>query len=254
MPTAATKLAKSLTLVGCLTALGACGRGDQTQDFGAEGFYERGQKSMDAGNYAGAANYFMQLAARYPFSNSSRQAQLDLIYLFYMGSQPDAAIDAANEFERENPTHERVDYCLYMKGLVYFDGAPNILERIFRVDLTMRPPKDTLLGFSTFQELIRRFPDSEYIDDARQRMVYLRNRLATYENHVAAYYIDRGAYVAAINRSKYALEHYAGAPELEETLGLLIDSYRQLGMFDLAADAERVLEQSFSDANITADL
>ena len=246
---------RALLALFAAATLSACGnRDDVIQDFGAEGFYERGKEAMDGGNYVGAINYLLQLEARYPFSNASRQAQLDLIYLYYMSRQPEAAIDAANEFERENPTHPRVDYCLYMKGLVYFDSAPNILERMFRVDLTLRPPKDTLLAFSTFQELIRRFPESRYLADARQRMVFLRNRLATYENHVARYYIDRGAFVAAVNRGKYAIEHYAGAPELEQTLELMIEAYNELGMLDLAADSERVLQESFGDSEITADL
>ena len=104
---------------------------------------------------------FHALEARYPFSNVTRQAQLDLIYLYYKSQQPESAIDAAEEFERENPTHARVDYCLYMRGRVYFDQAPNVLEKLFRVDLSLRPPKDTLRSFSTFQELVRRFPDSD---------------------------------------------------------------------------------------------
>jgi outer membrane protein assembly factor BamD len=234
--------------------LSACGnrRDDVVQDFGAEGFYERGASAMEAGNYVGAIQYFLQLEARYPFANDTRQAQLDLIYLYHRSHQPEAAIDAAEEFERENPTHPRVDYCLYMKGLVYFDQAPNILERLFNVDLTVRPPKDTLRSFSTFQELIRRFPDSVYVEDATQRMVFLRNRLANYENHVARYYIERGANVAAVNRAKYALEHYPGAPELEETLELLAIAYEQLGMMDLSADARRVRNESFGEATATA--
>lgn len=239
---------RSIVLVIALALLAACGnRRDTVQDFGEEGFYERANDALTAGNFVGAINYLLQLEARYPFSNAARQAQLDLIYAYYRSSQPDAAIDAAEQFERENPTHPRVDYALYMKGLVYFDEAPNILERLFRVDVTQRPPKSTLLAFSTFQELIRRYPDSRYGPDARQRMVFLRNRLARYENYVAQYYIERGAYVAAINRSKYAIEQYPGAPELEETLQLLIEAYEQLGMLDLAADARRVLNASFGD-------
>ena len=85
-------------------------------------------------------------------------------------------------------------------------------------------------------------------------MVYLRNRLADYENHVADYYVRRGAYVAAINRAKYALEHYPEAPELEQTLQILVAAYEQLGMTDLAADARRVLRQTFGDEAATAQL
>ncbi len=242
----AVKILLLLTLAA--TALTACGRKDNTvQDAGPEALYERGRDAMDASNYAGAIQDFMALEARYPFSNVTRQAQLDLIYLYYKSQQPESAIDAAEEFERENPTHARVDYCLYMRGRVYFDQAPNVLEKMFRVDLSLRPPKDTLRSFSTFQELVRRFPDSEYVADARQRMIFLRNRLAEYENHVAAYYIERGAYVAAVNRAKYALEHYPGAPQLEQTLALMVVAYENLGMTDLAADARRVLEESFGE-------
>jgi outer membrane protein assembly factor BamD len=241
------KISRSLILAAFAAAIVGCGRDDVVQDVGAEGFYERGYEAMQAGNYPGAILYLRQLEARYPFSNVTRQAQLDLIYLYWRSRQPQQAIDAAEEFERENPTHPRVDYCLYMKGLTYFDEAPNILERMFKVDMTERPPKETLLAFSTFQDLIRRYPDSRYVPDSRERMIFLRNRLAAYENHVARYYIRRGAYVAAVNRGKYALEHYAGAPELEDTLALMVEAYQRLGMTDLAADTERLLALNFGD-------
>ena len=238
-----------LVLVAAAAAMLASGCGNRRDRLvasaGPEELYDRGSASMRSGNYPTALAYFQQLEARYPFSNVTRQAQLDMIYVYYRARQPESAVDAANEFEQENPTHPRVDYCLYMKGLIYFDAAPNFLERMFRVDMSERPPRDTLLAFATFDDLIRRFPDSEYIPDARQRMVFLRNRLAEYENHVAGYYIDRGAYVAAVNRAKYAIEHYPGAPALEDSLTLLARAYSLLGLSDLAADAQRVFALNF---------
>ena len=242
---------KGLTALIVVALLCACGRDDVIDDQGPEAFYERGYEALQNNNFPGASQAFLFLVARYPFSPLARQAQLDLIYVYYRGGQPEAAIDAAEEFERENPTHPRVDYALYMKGLTYFDEAPGVLERLFRVDVTVRPPKDTEAAFSTFQELIRRFPNSKYVPDARQRMVFLRNRLATYENHVARYYLDRGAYIAAVQRAQYALERFAGAPQLELTLQLMIEGYESLGMTDLAEDARRVLAQSFPEAVAT---
>jgi outer membrane protein assembly factor BamD len=85
-------------------------------------------------------------------------------------------------------------------------------------------------------------------------MTFLRNRLAGYENYVAKYYVKRGAYVAAINRAKYALEHYPEAPELEDTLQILVAAYEQLGMEDLAADARRVLRETYGEEAATAKL
>jgi outer membrane protein assembly factor BamD len=217
------------------------------QDQGPDVLYELGLESMDIGNFPTALAYFQALEARYPFSNVTRQAQLEMIYAYYRNREPELAIDQAEEFERENPTHPRIDYCLYMKGLARFDEEPNIIEKMFRADLSARPPRDTILAFSIFQELLRRFPTSQYAPDSRERMIYLRNRLATYENHVAAHYMERGAYVAAINRAKYSLEHFPGAPALEESLQVMIDAYELLGMMGLAADVRRVLHESFGE-------
>jgi len=211
---------------------------------GPEVIYQTGRDAMDSGDYRDALLYFQALQARFPFSNVTRQAQLDMIYAFYRNREREAAIDAAEAFERENPTHPRVDYALYMRGLAHFDQPPNWLERMMKVDLTERPPRDTMQAFAVFQELLRRFPDSEFAPDARERMIFLRNRLAAYEMHVAEYYIEREAYVAALNRAKFAVEHYPGAPDIERALEIMIDCYERLGMTDLAADSQRVLDET----------
>lgn len=243
-----TSKTNALTLLTAAAVVAGCGGDDNLiMDEGPDVIYQRGVESMESGNFPIALAYYQALEARYPFSNVTRQAQLDMIYAYYRGREFESAIDAADEFERENPTHPRVDYCLYMKGLSYFDQAPNILERWFRVDLSERPPRDTLQAFSVFQELVRRFPNSQYVPDTRERMVFLRNRLAAYENHVASYYFERGAYVAAINRAKYALEHFPGAPATEESLQIMVEGYEQLGMMDLANDARRVMQESFGE-------
>jgi outer membrane protein assembly factor BamD len=211
---------------------------------GPEAIYAAGTSAMEAGDFRDALLYFQALQARFPFANITRQAQLDMIYAFYRNREREAAIDAAEAFERENPTHPRVDYALYMRGLAHFDQSPNWLERVMNVDMTARPPRDTMQAFEVFQELLRRFPNSEYATDARERMIFLRNRLAAYENHVAEYYIRREAYVAAINRAKYTLEHYPGAPVVERSLEIMIEAYENLGMMDLADDARRVLAET----------
>jgi len=231
-----------------LALLSACGnRNDSILQIGAQQLYEEGAERLRKSNFVGAIGSFQNLNVRYPFAPVTRQAQLDLIYAYYKSGQPEAALDVAETFARENPRLPEVAYCLYMTGLILFDKEPNILERLFKVDITERPPKETFQAFVAFQSLIRQFPDSEYVENARQRMIYLRNRLATYENHVASYYMRRGAYVAAINRGKYALEHYSGAPELAETLMLMIEAYESIGMMDLALDTRRVMQENFGD-------
>ena len=207
--------------------------------------YETAQKSIRSGNYRRGIQLFEAIQARYPFSDLSRQIQLELMYAYYRSGRREQSVEAADTFMRENPTHERVDYALYIKGISYFEEGKSFLERWFRRDVTKRPPKDVDLAYSSLRRLVERYPASEYAADARQRMIYLKNRIADYENHVAEYYIRRGAYVAALNRAKSALEEYNGADGNARSLQLMAEAYENLGMGDLAADTRRVLAENF---------
>lgn len=230
-----------------LSLLGGCSSMRSKPINNADDLYDKAKKDLDDGTYAGAIKSYEMLEARFPFSNSTRQGQLDLMYAYYKNGDRENAIDQAEQFIRENPTHPRVDYAYYVKGLANFDHERNFLERWFRVDLSKRPPVNSRTSFQAFQVLLQRFPNSPYAPDARQRMIFLRNRLADYEVYVARYYFKRGAYVAALNRAKYAVENYDGAPSIKEGLTLMRDSYTKLGMNDLASKSTLVLEKNFPE-------
>lgn len=207
--------------------------------------YETAQRSVRSKNYQRAIRIFESLQAQFPFSELSKQIQLELMHAYYKANQPEQAIDSADQFMRENPTHERYDYALYIKALAHFEDRPGLLERWFNRDVSNRPPRDAALSFSLFKRLVERYPASPYAEDAVQRMVYLKNRLAAYENSVARFYLRRGAYVAALRRAQNALRQYNGADSGEETLDILVEAYQALGMDELAADARRVREANF---------
>jgi len=207
--------------------------------------YTKAQQAIGQGNYRRGIQIFEAIQARFPFSELSRKIQLELMHAYYSGGQREQAIDAADTFMRENPTHPRVDYALYIKALSYFESGPGMLERWFRKDTTRRPPKELEQSYATLRRLVERFPASEYAPDAEQRMVYIKNRLAQYENHVADYYYRRGAYVAALRRAKSALEQFNGAEGNLRSLQIMANSYDKLGMTDLAEDARRVLAANF---------
>jgi outer membrane protein assembly factor BamD len=243
-----------LTTAATLFALLAgCGDTPRQQVGNAERLYELAKRASDNGNYRDAIVYYEQLEARFPFSNPARQGQLDLMYAYYKNREPESAIDQADQFIRENPAHPRVDYAYYIKGLVQFERNPNFLERWFNADLSERPPIDARKSFQAFQTILERFPNSEYAEDSRKRMVFLRNRLASYEIYVAEYYLKRGAWVGAINRCKYAIENYDGAPQIHRALEIMAESYRRLGMNDLAADTEKVLKENSSPDQLAQD-
>jgi len=215
--------------------------------------YADAQQAVHVGNYRKAISIFEALQARFPFSDFATQIQLELAYSYYKDGRTEQAIEAADTFLRENPTHPRVDYAIYIKGLAYFERGQTMLERLFRKDINRRPPKDGQLAFSAFSRLVERYPASEYAADAQQRMIYLKNRLAAYENQVARFYLERDAYVAALNRAKTAIEVYSGADSGAESLEIMIEAYEGLGMTQLASDTRRVLQSNFGNNPIASN-
>jgi outer membrane protein assembly factor BamD len=107
-------------------------------------------------------------------------------------------------------------------------------------------------AYGAFRELVTRFPDSKYAQDSAERMRYLTNALAGYEVHVARYYYNRGAYVAAVNRAQATLVNYPKTPANEDALILLAESYDKLGMIELRDDTRRVLKETFPNGRYFA--
>jgi len=223
-------------------------KGDKVIEGSPEQLYRDAIHDIKSNNYPSAIQRYEMLEARYPFSEQAKQGQLDLIYAYYKNRSADAAIDQTDQFIRENPTHPRVDYAYYVRGLVYFESGANWLERKFKADIAKRPPHEARKSFQAFQVLVQQYPKSPYTADARQRMIFLRNRLADYEIEVARYYLKRGAYVGAANRAKGVIEGYDGAPAVDEALKILAASYRRLEIDDLAQVTDNVRK-----ANATPD-
>ena len=236
-----------VALSAALLLFAGCGGNEEEFDLtrNIREAYVEAQEAMEAGNWRKAIGIFEALQARFPFSEFATQVQLELTYAYYKDGRTEQAIDAADTFMRENPTHDRVDYALYIKGLAYFEQGQTFLERLFRKSVDRRPPRDGELAFDTFARLVQRYPASAYAGDAQQRMIYLKNRLAAYENAVARFYLKQEAFVAALNRAKTAIEVYHGADSTAESLEIMIEAYDGLGMTDLANDARRVLQKNF---------
>ena len=214
-----------------------------------ESLFKQAHKFLDEGSYGAAVKTYEALTARYPFSDPAKQARLDLIYAYYKQHEKEAAIDAADSFIRENPTHPRRDYAYYMKGLVYFERDINFLERWMKVDISERPPQDLSKSLESFQHLVTQYPQSEYAADAHQRMLYVRNRLADYNIHVARYYVKRGAWIAALARSREVIETFEGSPRTRDALEISALCYDRLGMKDLAADSRKLLASNFPESS-----
>ena len=221
---------------------------DETAGWTAEKLYAEAKMEMGRNGYANAIKYLEKLEARYPYGRYAQQAQIELAYVYFKEGEHASAIAACDRFIKLHPNHPNVDYIYYLKGLVNFNEDLGLLGKLSRQDLTERDPKAARDSFDAFKELVTRYPESKYTPDGIERMKYLVNALASYEVHVARYYMKRGAYVAAANRAQYAMLNYSQAPAVEEALFVMVRAYDALGMADLRDDADRVMHKNFPDS------
>lgn len=238
----------------CLTAsllLSACSNTpkDVTQGWTPERIYAEARDEVSAGAWDKAIGLFEKLEGRAAGTLLAQQAQLEKAYAQYKTNEKIQAIATLDRFIRLHPTSPAMDYALYLKGLVNFNDNLGLFSALINQDLSERDQKAAKESYESFLELTRRFPDSKYSTDARQRMTYIVNSLAGYEVHVARYYARRGAHVAAINRAQQALADYQGVPAAEQALAILVYSYDALGMTQLRDDARRVLDQNYPNSS-----
>jgi outer membrane protein assembly factor BamD len=221
---------------------------DETAGWSAEKLYSEAKSEIAKHGFANAIKYLEKLEARYPYGRYAQQAQIELAYVYFKEGDPVSALAACDRFIKLHPNHPNVDYIYYLKGLINFNEDLGLLGKISRQDLTERDPKAARESFEAFKELVTRFPESKYTPDGIARMKYLVNALASYEVHVARYYMKRGAYVAAANRAQFALLNYSQAPAIEEALFVMVKAYDAMGMADLRDDADRVMHKNFPDS------
>jgi outer membrane protein assembly factor BamD len=215
---------------------------DEYAKMSAQELYDKAKDSLNSGDYETAISTFEQLEARYPFGNYAQQAQLEIAYAYYKFDEPDSCIATADRFIRNNPGNPHLDYAYYLKGLANYTRGASLIDRVGSRDPSDRDTRALRDSFNDFTQLVKKFPDSRYTEDATQRLIFLHNMLAKYEINVAEYYMKRGAWVAAANRAKYVIENYQRTPSAQDALEVLVRAYTKMGLTGLASDAKRVLD------------
>jgi outer membrane protein assembly factor BamD len=221
---------------------------DPTAKWDADKIYKEAHEEMQVGNWKKARELLEKLEARFPFGRYAQQAQMEIAYSYYKEGESASAVTAAERFLKLNPNHPYCDYMQYIKGLSLFSDDLGILGHTFGRDPTFRDPKAMREAFDAFKELVVKYPNSKYAPESTARMNYLVNALAQSEVNVARYYLERGAYLAAVQRAQVALRDYVGAPASEEALSIMVHAYKSLGMDGLRTDTERILLKNYPNS------
>jgi outer membrane protein assembly factor BamD len=242
----------SAVLLFLLLAACATKEKDPTEGWSVDKIYSEAKDEMGNLQYEKAAKLFEKLEGRAAGTPLAQQAELEKAYAFFKNKDIALAISTLDRFIKIHPASPAIDYAYYLKGVVNFNDEKGLLDFVSKQDLADRDQKAAKESFEAFKELVTRYPESKYSEDARYRMAYMVNTLARSELGVARYYVRKGAYVAALNRVQSAIQDYPGTPAIQEALLLLAECYDKLGLAPLRDDTLRVWKLNYPEAALPA--
>jgi len=206
--------------------------------------YELSKELFASGERDGAIKTLENLQAAYPSSKFAMQAKLDIAYNLFNSDKFDESIDILNDFIKLYPNELVAPYAFYLRGLASEKKSHSILDK-FITDHAQRDVSTVVDALNFYVDLIKKFPNSEYSVEAKEKLISLRNTLARHELFVAIFYTKKEAYIASINRCKFIIVKYPESPSVPAALHLMAYNYDKIDSPKLAMDARRVLSSSY---------
>ncbi|MFO1118990.1 MAG: outer membrane protein assembly factor BamD [Rhodospirillales bacterium] len=205
--------------------------------------YNEAMDNLEAGDDKQAAKLFDEVERQHPYSSWATKAQLMAAYAHYSANQYDEAVTAADRFIDLHPANPDVPYAYYLKGLSYYERISDI----------HRDQEMTEQAKKVFEEIVTRFPNSEYARDARLKIDLANDHLAGKEMVIGRYYLSHGYYLAAINRFRTVVDRYQTTTHTPEALLRLTEAYSALGIDGEARKSAAVLGYNFPDSEWYSD-
>ena len=225
----ALSLGLSATLVGCSTLTKKKEVVDAGPQSSEQVYYDKAQKSLERGQYSDAAQSLEALDTYFPTGQYSQKAQLDLLYTKFKQKDYEGTIALADRFIRLNPQHPNADYAYYVRGVANMEQNYDGLLRYTSLQQSHRDVSYLKVAYQNFVDFIRRYPSSEYAVDAAQRMKFIGQELAENEMTAARFNLKRKAYLAAVERGQWVVEHFPETPQIPEALATMAYGYNKLG-------------------------
>jgi outer membrane protein assembly factor BamD len=208
-------------------------------DVPADDVYNQGVARLDKKDTSGAAKKFGQLEKDYPYSDWSRKGLLMETFAQYQGGDYDSAIQSGARYYQLYPNTPDAPYALYLQAMSYYNQVPDI----------SRDQQQSGKALELFNQIVTKYPTSEYANDARYKIQVTRDQLAGKEMSIGRFYLARKNYVAAVNRFREVLAKYQTTRHTEEALMRLTEAYLALGITNEAQTAAAILGHNFPDSD-----
>ncbi len=246
------RIAAAAALLALALSASGCSMFDQFNPFGAEKYkmevkpdtpasktYDQGLEKLANGAPQEAAKKFTELGKQYPESDWARKGQLMTVYANYQAASYTDAETAAEKYLRDFPNSPDAAYVAYLQANSYYAQIPDIA----------RDQDSASKALSSFQDILKKYPKSEYIEDSKFKITVCQDQLAGKEMSIGRFYLNRHNYTAAINRFRNVLQYYQTTRHAPEALYRLVEAYMGLGISDEAETAAAVLGHNFPDSD-----
>ena len=228
--------AAALFLAGCM------GRGESTdvalQTENPDLLYNQGLALLNAGDTSDASKKFQEIDKQHPYSDYARRSLMMSAFVSFRRGKYQDAVNDAQRYVTLYPTSPDAAYAQYLIGESYFRQIPDVTRD---QDLSKK-------AIDAMNTVVTKYPESEYVEDARKKIQMATDQIAGKEMQVGRYYLERREYLAAVNRFKNVASNYQTTRHVEEALHRLTESYLALGIVPEAQTAAAVLGHNFPDS------
>ncbi|MCC2688645.1 MAG: rane protein [Rhizobiaceae bacterium] len=236
---AAALIALPLVVSGCMSGeadIDLATYVEQTEP--ADALYNQGLANLNAGRFKEASAKFDAVDRQHPYSEFARKSMVMGAFTNYRQGKYDEAINAAKRYVSLYPSSPDAAYAQYIVGLSYFRQIRDVTQ----------DQKESRRAIEAMEEVVQRWPESDYVDDARSKVRFARDQLAGKEMQVGRYYLERREYIAAVKRFRYVVENYSNTRHIEEALARLTEAYLSMGLQSEAQTAAAVLGHNYPDS------
>ncbi|WP_457938079.1 outer membrane protein assembly factor BamD [Mesorhizobium sp. 10J20-29] len=228
-----------LSLAGCMSSepdLDLSTYVDETEP--ADVLYNQGLANLNAGNLKEAGRKFAAVDRQHPYSEFARKSMVMGAFTNYRQGNFDEAINSGKRYVALYPSSEDAAYAQYIVGLSYFKQIRDVTQ----------DQKESRRAIEAMEEVENRWPESEYVEDARTKIRFARDQLAGKEMQIGRYYLERREFIAAAKRFRYVVENYSNTRHVEEALARLTETYYAMGLTSEAQTAAAVLGHNYPDS------
>lgn len=237
------RYSKLLIVTACISGLLSACASDKDEPTSVEELYNKAYTQLEDTSYNRAAKNFEQVELEYPYSKWAVKAKLMSAYAYYKDKSYDDAIISLDRFIQFHPGNKDIAYAYYLKALCYYDQITGV----------EKDQSVTAKALDALNNVVMRFPDSDYAKDARAKIDLTLDHLAGKEMDIGRYYLKQQNYLSALNRFSEVVIKYQTTSHIEEALYRQVEIYSIMGLTDEAGKSAQVLIYNYPDSSWSAE-